>query len=198
MPTKQTIILCKQQRYLANLLLYGARLSVLVLALAATGCKGTWRGKVISPAVDKVVLFDMEGPYGPEFTDMLAAELTDACKGRIVVIKAREALQSQRADEIENPSSYVREIGADTFVKGRITRSERVQINKYYLMVSVDLYDARDEGVIGGVPDARYVGDLDFGVDWTQKHVGPSSAQKVHSALAWWVAMQLAHGLGHR
>ena len=168
-----------------------------LLCSSLVGCQGSYRGDSISPAARKVVLFEIEGPYGTEFTELLATELTSACKRNIVVVKASEVPQ------LANPgnsatASYIRDLGAQAYIKGKITRSERIQLIKYSVTGNFQLYDSEKEGVVGGVPHAAYSGDLDPGTNWLKGNVEPSQAQKVHQTLASWVARQLARGLGHR
>jgi len=177
----------------------GPLVSMALFALIGmtTGCQGEYRGSVITPAVQKVVLYNIEGTYGEEFTRMLAAELPAACRGLVSVVRANEVPQLVEPGSGANRCSQIRDIGAQAFITGRILRSEQVQFNKYYVMGTFELYDPGKEAEIGGVPDARYVADVDFGVNWAVGKVGPENAQKVHQVLAWWVAKQLARGLGY-
>jgi len=172
-------------------------LALLAIVGMPTGCQGEYRGTVITPAVQKVVLYNIEGTYGEEFTRMLAAEIPAACRGLVSVVRANGVPQLAGLKSGDSPSSHIRDIGAQAYITGGIRRSEQVQLNKYYVMGTFELHDPSKEAEIGAVPDARYVGDVDFGVNWAAGRVGPESAQNVHQVLAWWVAKQLAKGLGY-
>ena len=175
-------------------------------ALAATllalpvlvGCTGQYKGgKVTASPAKAVVLFDVAGTYGPEFTDVLATELTEACRKRLVVIKAREKPNLIEALERGAQASYVRDLGAQAYIKGEMTRSERVHVLWYCLAGNFEVHDAETEAQVGGVPNAEFAGDLDFGTNCFRKDVGPSDAKKTHQIFAWWIATLLARGLGY-
>ena len=67
-------------------------------------------------------------------------------------------------------------------------------------MVAADIHDAADDSLVGGVPDARLVWEVDFGVPFRvrEKDLKPSHATMVYSRLAWYVARVLSEGLGYR
>lgn len=186
---------------------HGACLAVIGLAAlsaSAAGCsivaQGNYKGASLKPPVQKVVLFDIEGKYGPEFTQLLAAELVGACKNKVVVVKQGEVPLLSDAFKATNPASVVRDLGAQAYIKGAITRSEQVHTAEYYVMGNFDLFDPQKEGIIGGLSDVRAVGRRDYGAGKTKAKgatLDPANAQKVHVALARRVAAQLAKGMGY-
>ena len=174
-------------------------ISVIICAVSglAAGCQGEYRGQALSPSAQKVVLYTIDGPYGEEFTRMLAAEIPAACGGKVAVVLADSVSQLANLGHGDSPCSYIRDLGAQAYITGKIRRSEQVYVAQYCVMGTFEIYDPGREGEIGAVPDATYVGDVDFGVNWAQGKRGPEIAQKVHQALAWWVARQIAKGLGY-
>jgi len=180
---------------LAASLLLAASLGIVAFSL--TGCaKGTYRGPIMDPPAEKVVVLEVEGPYGEEFTDLLATALAGECGKDCVILRATEVPGLKNLDRSYNVASIVRDLGAQAYVTGRITRSEQVHSNDYYVMGNFQINDPVREGTVGGMDDARCVGRRDFGAG-KDGPLEPSDAQKVHVELARYVACRLARGLGH-
>lgn len=176
----------------------GLTLAMPIALFWLAGCGGGYKGGKISQApATAIVLFDVEGPYGPELTDLLAAEIPGVCWNRVVVVKARDKPHLVEALGEGTAASYVREMGAQAYILGEITRSERVNGGQYVLAGRFEVYDAETETQVGLVPNAETVGHLDVGVDWAKSDLGPSDAQRTHEIFAYWAATLLARGLGY-
>lgn len=163
------------------------------------GCGGLYRGGVILPPAEKVILFDIEGPYGKEFTQVLSIELAGACKraGKsIVVLSAKEVPSLADATQAHRLGSIVRDVEGQAYIKGTITGELSEALGKYYFAGNFQLYDAEKEGLIGGISDASYVAELDF--DWRAgSEMSSWDAQRLYSTWARRVAVEMARGLGY-
>jgi hypothetical protein len=173
---------------------------VLIMSLALlVGCEGPYRGGSISPPVGKVILFDMEGPNGKEFTRVLSIELIGACKNAgksIVVLKANEAPSLAGGTQAQGLGSLVRDLEGQAYIKGAVTLELSQTLKKYYFTGNFQLYDAEKEVLIGGISDASHVADIDL----YKKAGGEMSSwdtQRLYSVFARRVAVQLARGLGY-
>lgn len=168
------------------------------LAVSAMGCcKGEYRGITMDPPVEKVIVCQVEGPYGEEFTDLLVTALAGSCGKHCIVEVDREVSGLKRSNlPADVVASLVREAGGQAFIKGKITRSEGIHDDDYYVMGNFQLYDADKAGIVGGMDNARCTGRRDFGAG-KDGPLDPSDAQKVHVCLARYVAQHLARALGH-
>jgi len=161
------------------------------------GCaKGAYRGEILATPANKVVLLDITGPYGREFTELLSVELTHACHGHTTIIRGADIPILKESGVEYRPDSIIRDLGAPVYITGRITRSEQVYSTDYYVMGTFEIIDSTKESLIGGIPDARHFAHRDYGIR-RDGPLQPSDAQKVHIALARHVARELSRGLGY-
>jgi len=174
-----------------SMMLFIAWLGVLCLT---GGCTGGYEGTVFLPAVQKVVLFDIDGPNGAEFTDMLSIQLTAACKNGLAVVRARALPNLSTAADIANPDSVVRDLGAQAYIKGTISAGT-ADAGKYTIIGTFQLYDPHKEGLVGGIATAAYTGKRD--PPSVANRVGGGNIQGVTRTFAARMAKQLAVGLGH-
>jgi len=165
-----------------------------VLVCATGGCSSGYAGTVFAPAVQKVVLFEIAGPYGGEFTDMLSLELTAACRNGLAVVRARSVSALAPFADTLSPDSIVRDLGAQAYIKGSISAGEADE-DEYTVLGTFQIFDPQKEGLIGGIANATHTGKRDS----PSKSVRLSSGELdvVHRKFAARVARELAKGLGY-
>ena len=165
-----------------------------VLICATGGCTPGYVGTVLAPPVQKVILFEVSGPYGGEFTDMLSIELAAACKNGVAVVRARSVSALAPFADTLSPDSIVRDLGAQAYIKGSISAGKADE-DEYTVLGTFRVFDAQKEGLIGGIANAMYTGIRDSPTGSMQLSGGGLDA--VHRKFAARVARELARGLGY-
>ena len=139
-----------------------ARWAFVLLALTwwvLPGCpSGNYRGRPLAAAARKVVVYDVQGPSGKEFTRMMGTELCTL--GRSVVYGS-EIGGVQDVPNVLAAANLARQAGAEAFVMGTITESAQVGYSQYAVRGHFELFDAREASQIGGVDNAECVEDAE-------------------------------------
>jgi len=124
--------------------------------LLSQGCnEQTYKEQQLRPSVNRIVLFEIEGTDGNQFTKMLGTEL--AKLGRRIIY----------GDQFDKPSDLLaaaktaRDTDADVFIVGQITKSEVVDYSKYTISGTFMLHEVENGDQIGGIADVHYTENLD-------------------------------------
>lgn len=130
---------------------------ILLIILFSTGCEeANYKGATLTNKVNKVVIFDIDGPGGVEFTRQLGTEINS--QNRVVVYGTE---YGEPADSI-SAAKITRDCGAQAFVLGKITSSGIVRETTYEVHGTFTLHDSQNGDQIGGIADALCSENLDI------------------------------------
>jgi hypothetical protein len=120
------------------------------LLFFSLGCEESYKGAALNKASKKLVVFDVKGPGGMDFTKKLGTEFNGLGKAVVYGNQYGEPADSIAAAKI------ARDCGAQAFVLGEITQSGITKDTIYEIHGMFTLHDAQNGYQIGGVPDAHY------------------------------------------
>jgi hypothetical protein len=134
-----------------------------MLWVTLPGCapEGKYVGGIMDPAVENVLLFDIDGPAGNSFVKMLG---TGLAKRGLTVKYASDIdplLNKNGAPDNTLAADFARQAGAQAFIRGETTKSEVTAITQYVVRGHFGLYETKGALHVGGVPDARFTKDTD-------------------------------------
>lgn len=132
-----------------------ACLAIPVFLIQGCAIQGEYMGRTLSPPVMKVVLFEIEGTDGKEFTQMLATRLTKM--GKTVV----HGNQFGEPADLMVAAKIARDNQAGAFIRGRLTTSEIVDLTKYTVSGTFTLHEVEAGDQIGGIANVSYTEDTD-------------------------------------
>lgn len=139
-----------------------------VFLYLAAGCEESYKGTRLDRPTRKVVIYDIEGPGGDDFTGKLGSEIN--ALGKVVVYGSQ---YGEPGDSI-SAAKIARDNGAEVFILGKITQSGIVREGDYVIRGSFSLHDANNGDQIGGIPDAYYKENINIflGLDRTFAGLG--------------------------
>lgn len=130
-------------------------LTTLLFLIHGCTVQGDYVGQSLKPSVMKVVLFEIEGTDGEEFTQMLATRLTKM--GKTVV----HGDQFGEPADLMVAAKIARDNQAGAFIRGRLTTSEIVDLTKYTVSGTFTLHEVEAGDQIGGIANVSYTEDTD-------------------------------------
>jgi len=104
-----------------------------------------------------IVLFEIEGDDGKQFTKMLGTELSKLGRRIIYGDQFGESSDLMAAAK----AKIARDTEADVFIVGQITKSEVVDYSKYTISGTFMLHEVENGDQIGGIADMHYTENLD-------------------------------------
>lgn len=129
---------------------------LVAMLLPLLGCEEQYKGTTFKPPVDKIVIFEIKGTDGKDFTQRLGTEMNNL--GKAVVYG------SQYGDPIDSiaAAKIARDCKAKAYIVGNITQSDFVKDAQYEVHSSFTLHDAQAGEQVGGIVDAHISRNVDL------------------------------------
>jgi len=129
---------------------------LVAMLLPLLGCEEQYKGTTFKPPVDKIVIFEIKGTDGKDFTQRLGTEMN--ALGKAVVYG------SQYGDPIDSiaAAKIARDCKARAYIVGDITQSDFVKDAQYEVHSTFTLHDAQAGEQMGGIIDAHISKNLDL------------------------------------
>ncbi len=146
----------KKPRLTLSLLITTTLLAALTLtALLLAGCsQGKYVGKSFSQTIPSIVIFEIEGPGGEEFTKLLATQLSKT-------VKVEYGPHFREPNDLNAAAKITRDYRCNAFIKGQITKSEMLRRSEYAIHGIFTLHNAKTGDPIGGIANASRIEDVD-------------------------------------
>jgi hypothetical protein len=131
---------------------------LLLSILIIVGCEGLQESSFIKQRLTppaKVVLFNIEGSEGKEFTNKLATALNECGIKEII----HGSQYGQPADFL-TAAKIAREMDSRFFIVGEIARSEIIEVGEYTIHGNFSVHESVNGNQIAGVMDAQCTENL--------------------------------------